>query len=376
MNAVFAQKPKPAVSGPSSSHIGLVQRQCSCSGGCDADGLTVSHPDDAYEQEADRVAAQVMRMPAAGAAELPASDDIPVISGWTDSLISRQTEDDEQDVGSDVDDDPSSIVSAVSRKEASGGGPRVTPGVAVDVRSLRGGGQHLPAQTRDFFEPRFHHDFSDVRIHTDARATQTSRSLDARAFTVGSDIAFAPGEFRPETEAGRLLLAHELTHVVQQGSHVRTLMRACNCPAAGASAPTTAQHTFLSGLFPRLKADSYCVTGPKTPTYNCIAWSIGSTSKWVWDDVDAAGNKNGTVEYSDFDAFYGARGLTPVIGKTPANPLIALYGTSSEPKHAALKTGAACGSFESKLGANVRIAHSPVDLEGGSSYGDINRYYV
>ena len=64
--------------------------------------------------------------------------------------------------------------------------------------------------------PRFGHDFSQVRVHTDARAATVARSLDALAFTVGNDIAFAPGQYRPGSDEGRALLAHELTHTLQQ----------------------------------------------------------------------------------------------------------------------------------------------------------------
>ncbi|MBN1204063.1 MAG: DUF4157 domain-containing protein [Myxococcaceae bacterium] len=98
-----------------------------------------------------------------------------------------------------------------------------SPEVAAQVHSLRGSGQPLPPETRAFFEPRFGHDFGRVRVHTDARATRTARSLHARAFTLGSDIAFAPGQYTPGTVAGRRLLAHELTHVLQQTGGDRQL---------------------------------------------------------------------------------------------------------------------------------------------------------
>lgn len=92
-------------------------------------------------------------------------------------------------------------------------GEGATPGVD-DVLSSSGAG--LDAATRGLFEPRFAHDFSRVRIHTDTRAAGSARAVSARAYTVGSDIAFAPGQYSPGTTAGRHLLAHELTHVVQQ----------------------------------------------------------------------------------------------------------------------------------------------------------------
>lgn len=89
-----------------------------------------------------------------------------------------------------------------------------------DIRSptLAGqtGGSPLKDSSRAFFEPRFGRDFSGVRIHQDARSATAASSLNARAFTVGDNIYFGQGEYASETAAGRKLLAHELTHVVQQ----------------------------------------------------------------------------------------------------------------------------------------------------------------
>ncbi len=81
----------------------------------------------------------------------------------------------------------------------------------------RGGGDPLDPATRDFMEPRFGADFSAVRIHRDSEADRLSRQIGARAFTHGTDIYFASGHYAPERDEGRRLLAHELTHVVQQG---------------------------------------------------------------------------------------------------------------------------------------------------------------
>jgi hypothetical protein len=90
------------------------------------------------------------------------------------------------------------------------------PGLEARVQSLRGSGQPLPQSVRSFFEPRFGRDFGGVRVHVDARATEAARLVDARAFTLGQDIVFRAGQYQPETMAGQRLLAHELTHVVQQ----------------------------------------------------------------------------------------------------------------------------------------------------------------
>ncbi len=83
------------------------------------------------------------------------------------------------------------------------------------MRNL-GAGAPLPASELAFFGPRFGHDLSAVRIHTGAQANDASRAIAARAFTLGNDVAFANGEYRPGTAGGRALIAHELTHTVQQ----------------------------------------------------------------------------------------------------------------------------------------------------------------
>lgn len=95
-------------------------------------------------------------------------------------------------------------------------GEMAAPPIVHDV--LRSPGQPLDPATRTFMEPRFGHDFGQVRVHTDANAIESARAIAAQAYTVGVHVAFAEGRYAPETTAGRRLLAHELTHVVQQAA--------------------------------------------------------------------------------------------------------------------------------------------------------------
>jgi hypothetical protein len=95
---------------------------------------------------------------------------------------------------------------------------RHAPSTVQDV--LQSSGQPLDAETRAFMEPRFGHNFSRVRIHTDQRAAQSAAAVNALAYTVGSKIVFGEGQYRPGTNSGKGLLAHELTHVIQQGSRM------------------------------------------------------------------------------------------------------------------------------------------------------------
>jgi Domain of unknown function (DUF4157) len=342
--------------------------------------LAFSQPGDAFEREADRVAEQVMRTPRTSSPEGRATAGRPpdisrrAGQGHTKHVARQPAEDEETLVSPEDEIDEADLLSL---KEVPGTSHEMSTGLATQIQSLRGGGQPLASDLRAFFEPRFSYDFSQVRVHTDARAAQTARELNARAYTLGRDVAFAPGEYRPQTPEGRTLLAHELTHVVQQGDRAQTVMRACDCRAAGGRDPTPGEDSRLRSAFPHLVSGEYCVTAPATPTYNCFAWSIGNTSRWVQSEVDSVhGNNNGTLEFSDFDSFYRSVGLEPVIAATPMDAEVALFAKGNTPTHAARKSTNPCSGFESKLGRSVRIVHEVRQLEGGSVYGDVDRFYV
>jgi predicted secreted Zn-dependent protease len=173
--------------------------------------LKIGQPNDIYEQEADRVAEQVMRMPEPRLqrqAEEEEEEELiqtkPLAEQIT-PLVQRQVEEEEEEEEE-----------LIQTKEISGQTPQVTPNIESKINTLRGAGQPLPKETRNFFEPRFGHDFSGVRVHTDSNANQLARSINAKAFTRGSDIVFGGGEYSPESSSGKRLIGHELTHVVQQ----------------------------------------------------------------------------------------------------------------------------------------------------------------
>ena len=102
----------------------------------------------------------------------------------------------------------------LQRQASSSAGVSEVPPVVHEV--LSSPGQSLDLPTREFMESRFGHDFSHVRIHTDGKAARSTRAVDALAYTVGKDVVFGAGQYAPSTNAGRQMLAHELTHVVQQ----------------------------------------------------------------------------------------------------------------------------------------------------------------
>jgi hypothetical protein len=151
--------------------------------------LVLGNPESEYEREAERISDEVMRVPEPKT--FPAS-----------RLALRSHE-----------RGPLQIMRVQS---ADAGSTVVSPKVR---HTLRSAGQPLDFETRNFMESRFGHDFGKVRVHSDDQAADVAKSVGARAFTVADNIVFGRGEFAPSTETGSRLLAHELTHVVQQQAH-------------------------------------------------------------------------------------------------------------------------------------------------------------
>jgi hypothetical protein len=139
--------------------------------------MQVNAPDDAEERQAERIAAQAMRAPG-----LPRPHVGPI--GSRQDLMA-----------------PSAV-----------------------RETLQSPGQPLDFVTRSFMESRFGHDFSQVRVHSDPRSGEAAAAVHARAFTSNSDIVFGAGEYSPHSSSGRQLLAHELTHVIQQRTGPRSNM--------------------------------------------------------------------------------------------------------------------------------------------------------
>ncbi|MGH9836398.1 MAG: eCIS core domain-containing protein [Blastocatellia bacterium] len=103
-----------------------------------------------------------------------------------------------------------SLQRAATSAEAINGAPPIVH------EALRSSGRPLDAATREFMEPRFRHDFSGVRVHTDSQAAESARAVNALAYTMGRDVVFGAGRYAPGTTAGKKLLAHELAHTIQQ----------------------------------------------------------------------------------------------------------------------------------------------------------------
>ena len=170
--------------------------------------LAISQPGDVHEEEADRIADQVMRTPEPALKRACSGCD----SGATPCPACEEK------------------AAIAERKADHDGHAKSDSAPARFVESL-GSGRPLDPDTRAFFEPRFGTDFSHVRVHTDALAAESARAFTARAYTVGRDLVFGAGQYAPRSNEGQRLLSHELTHVVQASEWARVAL------AASAEAP-------------------------------------------------------------------------------------------------------------------------------------------
>jgi len=175
--------------------------------------LTIGQPNDVYEQEADAVADQVMRMPA----------------NTTPSIQRKCAKCEEEALQMKP---LTGAISSIIQKQYNDSSSTTSSTISKPLSDSKGSGQKMDVSTQSFMSKGIGSDFSDVKIHTNDTAVQMNRSLGARAFTNGNDIYFNQGEYNPDSSRGKHLLAHELTHVVQQNGKSNRIQRKCDTTKA------------------------------------------------------------------------------------------------------------------------------------------------
>jgi hypothetical protein len=225
----------------------MAMQRLFCSGAIQAK-LTISQPGDVFEREADEVAERVMQSAAAPSIQRKCA----TCAAGTPCPACEQGE-------------------MVQAKEASRRTPRIAAAAEAWIASLCGGGQPLPISVRAVFEPLFQRDFTRVRIHAGREASEAASSVQARAFTAGWNVAFAAGEYDPQGREGQRLLAHELTHVLQQDAE--NTARPISGNATGRESgppPLSSPHTSAllpAGTIQRQAAKVQDVCGLREPLY-------------------------------------------------------------------------------------------------------------
>jgi hypothetical protein len=245
--------------------------------------LKINQPGDIYEQEADRVAQQVMRklsepvnLQSQPQEELPAPP--------ADNLQMKSLAD--------------TVTPVVQRK--GGGEMAATPDIETSIQESRGGGESMSDDIRQPMEQAFGADFSSVKIHSDSRSDQLNQSIQARAFTTGQDIFFRQGEYTPGSNAGKELLAHELTHVIQQkGNSIQPqadVQRVCSeCEQEQENSEQLLQAKELPGSTPQLPGDVSALNNQSQQTTEPAAESLENENADVSEELTQGNSNQDTV---------------------------------------------------------------------------------
>lgn len=220
--------------------------------------LTVNSPGDKYEQEAEMVSEKIVRMENYSPLQKNHSP-APVVQRKCASCEKEEEQ------------------GGLQRKESGSSVPFVSANVS---QTLKSPGHSIDTNTRSFMESRFGYDFSKVKIHTDSQANQSAMDIGAFAYTYQNNIAFAQGQYSPGTESGRKLLAHELTHTLQQNNLNAPVIQRQSVPHGGATgAPADWRTQVTNANTPALKAALIqSVVGSSVTIVDRTAQSSGDSS--------------------------------------------------------------------------------------------------
>lgn len=259
--------------------------------------LAIGRIDDPLEHEADAMADKVMRM-----------QTVPSVAAASSNNIQRKCEECEKDDEDKVQRKP---LSSFIQRKSSANGNAVSDQVGSQINSSRGSGNGMDTGTRSFMERRFGADFSDVKIHTGNEAIQMNRELSAKAFTVGNDIYFNEREYQPASDSGRHLLAHELSHTIQQ-SNPNLIQRSCsdgNCETCAGGTRDLWITVFFRiratrRTMQRLRAE---INEAKRVLANCCInlkfnfnWRLlRGGGEFNWGATRPPGSAEGALDYSD-----------------------------------------------------------------------------
>lgn len=244
--------------------------------------LHVSSPSDREEIEAHATGTKIARMPEPGVGSSPVSASGGSLLRKAAAFVARLWK-------------PAMPGPAIQRMANNAG--KASSEVSTEIQGSLSSGSPLPSPVRSFMEPRFRADFSKVRIHTGDRAATLSKQLNAQAFTYGRDIFFGKDQFKPDTQDGRELIAHELTHTIQQGAAVQ---RSESHEIVTHQSPTLIHRLFGIDLDPR----SYLAEKASAiPGFTMLTVIIGS------NPITGAG-----VDRSPGNILRGAIEMIPIVG--------------------------------------------------------------
>jgi|GEM_PF-2883197 len=249
--------------------------------------LEIGSSSDAYEAEADAIADKVMSISDAQANTTP----------HTGPLVQRKCAQCEQEEKLQKKPLASAVTPLVQRQSHGTEAGAASQALSQQINSSKGSGTGMDNNTRAFMESRFGADFSTVKIHTDNQAVQMSRALNAHAFTVGNDIYFNEGQYKPAHTSGKHLLAHELTHVLQQSNGIQRISRSCTPRSAGECCRAAKHNNLDNGS----AGGVVCCDGRKVAC-NWYYLPDGQPNDFIEDIIETCITEHELTHFDDIDS--------------------------------------------------------------------------
>jgi len=250
--------------------------------------LNIGEPDDKYEKEADNTAAKVVQQINSS----PQDSSVQKQKGEEDEELQRspismiQREEDPIDEDEHENEEELQTKPLLQRRENISGG-EASSDLEASIQSARSSGHSLDANLQLKMEQTMGADFSNVKVHTDSQSNQLNQSIQAKAFTTGQDIFFGQGEYNPDNQSGQELIAHELTHVVQQNggsvqkSSLQKLQRKFNPAKIASNAHLRSDGNWDTWLGPQINKNSLILADDNQSQIKTQPRTVRKDVKWI-----------------------------------------------------------------------------------------------
>jgi hypothetical protein len=250
--------------------------------------LNIGEPDDKYEKEADNTAAKVVQQISSSSQDSSVQkQEIEEDEELQRSPISTlQREEDPIDEDEDENEEELQMKPLLQKRENLGGG-EASSNLESSIQSVRGSGHSLDTNLQLKMEQSMGADFSKVKVHTDLLSNQLNQSIQAKAFTTGQDIFFGQGEYNPNNQNGQELIAHELTHVVQQNgssvqkSSLQKIQRKFNPAKVTSNAHLRSDGDWDTYLGPQINKNSFILADDDQSKIKTQSRTVRKDVKWI-----------------------------------------------------------------------------------------------
>ena len=304
--------------------------------------LEIGQPNDKYEKQADAVADRVIMMPDSEEKQLQMK---PILEAPDISMKCAECEE-EESVQMKTEEEEESVQMKPEVQKSGEATTTAAPAFSSRLHSTVGQGHPLPDKVSDELGGKIGADFSNVKVHTDSRAIQMSKEIGAQAFTHGQDIYFNKGKYDPGSAKGKHLLAHELTHVVQQADTAGPIQRTLN-DGHDLTSPRFSGDLVLEGVYDN---ERLIMSGSRGPAVRKIQQALMDAGfdlpKYGVDGIFGAETRDAVMAFQRASGLTAGAGIDGIVGPTTMGWLDQLFSAGPTPAGTTPGATTGCKAFK------------------------------